>query len=217
MSLKKHPLVKLSLVVTTAVIALSGCDLANNYTKIDRSANLEMQDYKDAMAQREVELPPELDTGVPELSNYVMSDVRDFTPMPIVSVSLNQNVPLRDALFELTKEAGYDIELDPRISGSVIFTARNKPFDVVIERISKIAGLRYKIEEQTLRIELDTPYSHSYKVDYLNLVRTNSSSMSTDVSVVSGDGANTGSNFTVSSEGEFDFWGNFGRKLNANP
>tara|TARA_R110002124_G_scaffold64985_2_gene177988 strand:- start:808103 stop:809953 length:1851 start_codon:yes stop_codon:yes gene_type:complete len=206
MSLKKHPLVKLSLVVTTAIITLSGCDLANNYTKIDRSANLEMQDYKDAMAAREVDLPPELDTGVPALSNYVMSDVSDFTPMPIVSVSLNQNVPLRDALFELTKEAGYDIELDPRISGSVIFTARNKPFDVVIERISKIAGLRYKIEEQTLRIELDTPYSSSYKVDYLNLVRKNKSSMSTNVSVVSGEGADTGSKFTVSSIGEFDFW-----------
>jgi|TARA_R110002126_G_scaffold13118_3_gene56816 general secretion pathway protein D len=206
MSSKKHSFTKLTLVVTTALLSLSGCDLANNYTKMDRSTNLDTQAYKDAMAPREVELPDELDSGVPELSNYVMSDAREFTPMPIVSISLNQNVPLRDALFELAKEAGYDIELDPRISGSIIFTARNKPLDTVIDRISDIAGLRYVIEDNTLRVELDTPYSKNYKIDYLNLVRQSKSSMSTDVSVVSGEGANTGSKFGVTADSESDFW-----------
>jgi MSHA biogenesis protein MshL len=206
MSSKKHSFTKLTLVVTTALLSLSGCDLANNYTKMDRSANLDTQDYKDAMAPREVELPAELDSGVPELSNYVMSDAREFTPMPIVSISLNQNVPLRDALFELAKEAGYDIELDPRISGSIIFTARNKPMDTVIDRISDIAGLRYVIEDSTLRVELDTPYSKNYKIDYLNLIRESKSTMSTDVSVVSGEGASTGSTFGVTADSESDFW-----------
>ncbi|MEC9235829.1 MAG: hypothetical protein VX803_06230, partial [Pseudomonadota bacterium] len=192
--------------MTTAVIGLSGCDLANNHTKLDRSTNLEMQDYRDAMAPREAELPAELENGVPELENYVMSDASEFAPMPIVSVSLNQNVPLRDALFEMTKEAGYDIELDPRISGSIIFTARNKPLDIVINRISEIAGLRYKFEDDTIRVELDTPYSKSYKIDYLNLMRESKSSMNTDVSVVSGEGADTGSSFGVTAEAKSDFW-----------
>ncbi len=192
--------------MTTAVIGLSGCDLANNHTKLDRSTNLEMQDYRDAMAPREAELPAELENGVPELENYVMSDASEFAPMPIVSVSLNQNVPLRDALFEMAKEAGYDIELDPRISGSIIFTARNKPLDIVINRISEIAGLRYKFEDDTIRVELDTPYSKSYKIDYLNLMRESKSSMNTDVSVVSGEGADTGSSFGVTAEAKSDFW-----------
>ncbi len=213
MSLKKHSFTKLTLVVTTALLGLSGCDLANNYTKMDRSTNLDSQAYKDAMAPREVELPDELDAGVPELSSYVMEDAREFTPMPIVSVSLNQNVPLRDALFEVAKEAGYDIELDPRISGSIIFTARNKPLDTVIDRISDIAGLRYVIEDNTLRVELDTPYSKNYKIDYLNLVRESKSSMSTDVSVVSGEGANTGSTFGVTSDSVSDFWENLDESL----
>jgi MSHA biogenesis protein MshL len=213
MSLKKHSFTKLTLVVTTALLGLSGCDLANNYTKMDRSTNLDSQAYKDAMAPREVELPDELDAGVPELSSYVMEDAREFTPMPIVSVSLNQNVPLRDALFEVAKEAGYDIELDPRISGSIIFTARNKPLDTVIDRISDIAGLRYVIEDNTLRVELDTPYSKNYKIDYLNIVRESKSSMSTDVSVVSGEGANTGSTFGVTSDSVSDFWENLDESL----
>lgn len=203
---KKNAFTKISLIMTTAVIGLSGCDLANNHTKLDRSTNLEMQDYRDAMAPREAELPAELENGVPELENYVMSDASEFAPMPIVSVSLNQNVPLRDALFEMAKEAGYDIELDPRISGSIIFTARNKPLDIVINRISEIAGLRYKFEDDTIRVELDTPYSKSYKIDYLNLMRESKSSMNTDVSVVSGEGADTGSSFGVTAEAKSDFW-----------
>jgi len=213
MSLKKHSFTKLTLVVTTALLGLSGCDLANNYTKMDRSTNLDTQAYKDAMAPREVELADELDAGVPELSGYVMEDASEFTPMPIVSVSLNQNVPLRDALFEVAKEAGYDIELDPRISGSIIFTARNKPLDTVIDRISDIAGLRYVIEDNTLRVELDTPYSKNYKIDYLNIIRESKSSMSTDVSVVSGEGANTGSTFGVTSDSVSDFWENLDESL----
>lgn len=213
MSLKKHSFTKLTLVVTTALLGLSGCDLANNYTKMDRSTNLDTQAYKDAMAPREVELSDELDAGVPELSGYVMEDASEFTPMPIVSVSLNQNVPLRDALFEVAKEAGYDIELDPRISGSIIFTARNKPLDTVIDRISDIAGLRYVIEDNTLRVELDTPYSKNYKIDYLNIIRESKSSMSTDVSVVSGEGANTGSTFGVTSDSVSDFWENLDESL----
>ena len=198
---------KLSLIMTTtALLGLGGCDLANNHTKTDRSTGLEFQDYRDAMSPREVDLPDELDAGVPELENYVMSDASDFKPMPIVSVSLNQNVPLRDALFEMAKEAGYDIELDPRISGSIIFTARNKPLDIVMGRISEIAGLRHKFDDDSIRVELDTPYSKSYKIDYLNLLRESKSSMSTDVSVVSGEGANTGSRFGVTSKASADFW-----------
>lgn len=203
---KKHKSSVMSLVLTTALLTLSGCDLASNHGSFDRSSNMTVQDYKDALAPREVELDEDIDDGVPELESYVMSDASEFQPMPIVSVSLNQNVPLRDALFEMAKEAGYDIELDPRISGSIIFTARNKPLDIVIDRISEIAGLRYKLADNTLRVELDTPYSKSYKIDYLNIVRESTSSMSTDVSVVSGEGANTGSTFGVTSEAEHDFW-----------
>lgn len=200
-----------SLVALSVFLPVVGCDLANNHLKIDRSGNKEVQDYRDALAPREVGYADQnSDTsGIPDLQSYVADDVEKLPPMPLVSVSINQSIPLREALFELAKQADFDIELDPRIQGSVIFTARNKPFDVVIDRLCQISGLRYKFDGDTMRVELDTPYSKNYKIDYISFVRKNSSTMKTDVSVASsGDsgGVGGGSIFSVDSSSESDFW-----------
>ncbi len=200
------------LALSVSTFALSACDLTRNHLKMDRSGHMEMQDYRDALAPRIAEEDAKADlqkadSGVPELEPYVAGPSQDLKPMPLVSISVNQTVPLRDALFELATQADYDIELDPRIRGSIIFTARNQPFDVVIDRISSISGLRYKFENEIVRVELDTPFHKTYKIDYLSYIRQNTSSIKNDVSVVSGEGANTGSKFEAAGKSEADFWG----------
>ena len=189
----------------------SSCDMAKNYQKVDRAFNMEMQDFRDGIAERLPELDEKKAGGgmssIPSLQPYVSANgVESMKPMPLVSVSVNQSVPLRDVLFELAEQADYDLELDPRIHGSIIFTARNKPFDVVVDRISDIAGLRYKFDGTSLRVEVDEPYLQTYKLDYLSYVRSNKSSVATNVSVVTGEGADTGSAFSSSSESISDFW-----------
>ena len=196
--------------IALVAISMTGCDIAKNQLQADRSGGMEIQDYRDALAPRQ----PEIDTSkeaakkasIPELKPYVAGLSNETSSMPLVSIAINQTVPLRDALYQLSQQAGYDVELDPRISGAIIFTARERPFDEVIERISDVAGLRYAFNQESLRIQLDTPYLKTYKVDYLSLVRTNSSSVSNDISVVSGEGTDTGSNFQSSFENEIDFW-----------
>ncbi|MCK6418406.1 MAG: hypothetical protein L6Q57_05645 [Alphaproteobacteria bacterium] len=158
-----------------ALLALSACDITQNALKADREGNMEIQDYRDALASRIPETEEEdaskaKDAGAPELQPYVSSEFEDITPMPLVSISVNQTVPLRDVLFELAKQADMDLELDPRITGSIIFTARQRPLDEVISRISDIAGLRYSFDDDVFRVELDTPYSKNYKIDYLNYI-----------------------------------------------
>lgn len=206
------------LAMSVSTMALSACDLTRNHLKMDRSGHMEMQDYRDALAPRIAEEDAKADmkgaeNSVPALQDYVASPSADLKPMPLVSISINQTVPLRDALFELASQAGYDIELDPRIRGSIIFTARDKPFDVVIERIASISGLRYKFEDEIVRVELDVPFHKTYKIDYLNYIRQNTSSIKNDVSVVSGQGANTGSKFEAAGKSEADFWGELNTAL----
>ena len=190
---------------------ISSCELTQNYLKHDRENNMEPQDYRDALAPRQAEAGQANDgrmaAGIPALQPYVAQPDSNYKPMPLVSISINQTVPLRDALYEIAKQAKYDVELDPRITGSVIFSARNRPLDQVIERIANIAGLRYKFEDDMLRVEIDTPYHEIYKINYLALTRTNTSEISNDISVVSGEGTNTGSNFTAKNESVADFWG----------
>lgn len=203
-----------SAIALTLMLPVSACDLAENHLKIDRSSNAELQDYRDALSPRETVFSngdqKGVSEGVPELQAYVSDDTASMKAMPLVSISVNQTIPLREALFELAKQANYDVQLDPRITGSIIFTARNKPFDMVIDRICEIAGLRYKMEDgDTLRIELDTPYSKNYKLDYISFIRSNKNNIKTKVGISgSGDAssAETGSNFEITSTAEGNFW-----------
>ncbi len=205
--------VKTSVVVMALLfmvpLGLSACGMASNTLETDREAHLEKQDVRDAFAARLPEIEEKSGGAkIPALQPYVASRTDKVRSMPLVSISVNQSVPLRDVFFELAQQAGYDIELDPRIVGSVIFTARERPLDQVIERLANIAGLRYEFKDDFLRVELDTPYNHTYKINYLSYVRSNTSSIRNDVAVVSGEGAtDTGSDFESTATSEIDFWG----------
>jgi general secretion pathway protein D len=72
--------------------------------------------------------------------------------------------------------------------------------------MSEIAGLRYSFKDDVLRIEEDTPYLHTYKIDYLNIVRTTSSNVQNS-STVANDENDAGSDFSASNDSEADFWG----------
>ncbi len=198
------------------VLFLGACNTSviDSYRKPDRDANLTTQDFRDYMAPRPLPVDKEkasssgaARSSIPPLAPYIETSSRHLKSMPLVSISVNQTVPLRDVLFELAEQAEMDLELDPRIRGSIIFKAQNRPFDQVIERIANMAALRYRIEDDVVRVELDTPYSKTYRVDYLSYTRTNSGSTRNNIAVVSGDGADTGSTFEASAESVADFWG----------
>ena len=52
----------------------------------------------------------------------------------------------------------------------------------------------------------DDPYIESYHVDYLSLAREFESDIQSSISVLSGDGANSGSNNTITSRNSNDLW-----------
>ncbi len=207
--IKKSFLILNLFLMPLVAMTVSSCDLAKNHLKSEREANLEFQDYRDAMATRIPDVSEDKASGgtIPELQPYIAQAGNSMKSMPLVTITINQTVPLRDALYELAQQADYDIELDPRIKGSIIFSARNRPFDQVIERISNIAGLRYNFNDDMVRVELDEAYNKVYKIDYLSYIRKSKSGISNNVSVVNGDGADSGSQFEASSESEMNFWG----------
>lgn len=198
-----------------ALLALGACDLAMNTSKTDRSGGMEIQDYRDGLAGRTPDIDESDRSGdsIPAFQPYVSDSIADVKPAPLVSISVNQTVPLRDVLYELAEQADYDLELDPSIRGAIIFTARERPFDQVIDRIAEMSGLRYNFNDDVLRIEVDEPYNKTYKIDYLNYIRTNNGSVRNNIAVVSGDGADTGSTFEATIASEADFWGELGANV----
>lgn len=128
-----------------------------------------------------------------------------------VSVSLTEQIPLKDALIELARQAEIDLQLDSKISERVVFSANKRPFIEVIKNICDLAGLRYKVFGNSIRVEIDTPYPINYSVQFLNLARTaeNRISIGTDVFSSLKDSkssADNGSNSAIVGKGNNDFW-----------
>ena len=167
-------------VLCVSAVTLSSCDLMKNQLKHEREGNMQFQDYRDGLSSRlpDTEEDKKELGSIPPLQPYVAESKARMKSMPLVSISVNQTVPLRDALYELAEQADYDLELDPSIRGAIIFSARNKPFDQVVSRISDIAGLRYSFDDDVLRVEVDRPYNQIYKLDYLSYIRSSSGSIS---------------------------------------
>lgn len=196
------------------IAALPGCDFIRNSQKLDRDAGYDVQDYRDSLAPRPI---PDADkdaggvqsADVPALQPYITgtSGAGTYKAMPIVSMDVQGQYSLRTLFYELAREGEFDLELDPRIRGSVYFRAQERPLDEVLARLADVAGLRYTFKDNVLRVELDTPYNKTYKIDYLSYIRSAESNITTDISVVSTEGGtDTGSNLSVSSESVSDFW-----------
>lgn len=207
-----------------AVIMLSltatSCQLAKNQLEYDRSAEADRQHYRDVMAP--VAVPPENTADMPDFQPILSTPEELRLPSPLVTVSVNQTVSLRDLMFELADQADVDIEMDPQIRGSIIFTAKERPFDQVVDRICEMAGLRYSFNNNVLRVELDRPYVKNYAMDYINVSRFSSSTIETSIEMneslsggsdsSSGGGAG-GSKSSVNTESKGDLWGELAESL----
>ena len=194
-------------VIALATVALGSCNLAKNQMVYDRAAEKDIQDYRDALAPQH--MPDDAAATVPDFQSVISTPKDLKLPSPLVTVSVNQTVSLRDLMFELAEQAGVDIEMDPQIHGSIIFTAKERPFNDVIDRICAMSGLRYKFENDVLRIELDRPYLKNYKIDYMNVARKSSSGISTSItSSTASDSAKTeaGSSAKIDNTYDGDFW-----------
>jgi len=207
-----------------SLVLLCACSSVSrpNFDKQDRGAGLDRQDYRDGLKPR----APEADGSTPPPP---IPQEESLVPMPnlalpanarTVTISVNEEVPIRDVLVELARQANVGLELDPGITGSLIFSVRQRPFEEVVERISDMADLRYDLDGNVLRIERDLAYLQSYRVDYLNVTRDTKSSVSTTVDVVGGEavggegsgGQGNSSSSEVSSESKNNFW----QELEAN-
>ncbi len=125
------------------------------------------------------------------------------------------NVPVRDLLFALARDAKLNVDVHPAIEGHVTLNAINQTLQQILGRISKQVDIRYDMEDGTLVIRPDTPYLKQYPIDYVNLTRTAKGEVSiataiagTGGSVASGNGGGLANNSStsLSSTSENQFW-----------
>ena len=150
---------------------------------------------------------PELVTQVPVL------------PAPAPAVELEKytvvvnEVPVKELLFALARDAQVNVDIDPTIEGVVTINAIDQTFPQILDRIARQVNLRYEFNGENLFIQPDVPYLRTYTIDYVNMSRdtVSTNTVATQISSTSGGGEDSGgggnnSTTDVTSISNHHFW-----------
>jgi general secretion pathway protein D len=99
------------------------------------------------------------------------------------------DVPVREVLFALARDAAINVDIAGNIEGNVTLNAVNQTLPQILDRISRQVSLRHTIENGTLVIMPDAPYWQNYRVDYVNLSRGSEGEVTVATQVASTGGS----------------------------
>jgi len=188
--------------VLVTVLSLSACE-RNLGDFIDSDLKLTREDFRKVLAPQPPKVVPAKPAPpIPELSPIIgVEELNIPADARLVSLSVDESASIKDVLVALGREAEIDMHIDPEISGKIIFTARQRPFEEVVRRIATLARLRYTMENNVLSIERDLPFYVNYRVDFLSVKRTSKGSVTTSA----GTAGNVSSS-ALDSESSIDSW-----------
>jgi MSHA biogenesis protein MshL len=86
------------------------------------------------------------------------------------SVVVN-GVKVQELLFALARDAKLNIDVHPGISGTVTINAIEQTLPQLLSRISKQVDMRWELDGPNLIVMPDSPYLHTYRIDYVNMER----------------------------------------------
>lgn len=175
---------------------------------LDREVNLSREEFKEV-------LRPYKDSSKLAPSTLIKADEEDLNYSPVilapedpsissaklVTMSITEDVPIKDVLMELARLSDLELALDPNIEGGIILKVKDRPVKDVIEIVADQASLRYSIENGILRIQKDGAYLVSYKVDYINLTRSSKGSFTSKTNLLSDSSSSSSSGSSSSSSG----------------
>lgn len=126
-----------------------------------------------------------------------------------------RNIAVEELLFALARDSKLNIDLHPGITGTITINAIDQTLQQILSRIAKQADMRWELDGQNLVVMPDTPFLRTYKVDYVNMSRDVSGTVSINTQIASTSSAATGtttatagnnSSTTVNSKAKNNFW-----------
>ncbi len=137
------------------------------------------------------------------------------------------DVPVKDVLFALARDAGVNIDVSGDLQGNVTINAIDQTLPQILDRISRQASIRYSLDNGTLVVIPDAPFWRSYRVDYVNLARTTEGevTVATQIATAGGsvgedeesgggdDSESNGSKTIVKNLSDNSFWSVLGANL----
>ncbi len=112
-------------------------------------------------------------------------------------------VPVKELLFALARDAGINVDISPAIDGVVTINAVEQTLPQILNRIARQVDMRYEFDDDNLMIYPDEPFFRGYKVDYVNMSRNTDSAITIATQI-----ATTGGGFQDSGGGGGSSGGN---------
>ncbi len=116
--------------------------------------------------QQSVSLPPPRTSGRTETYSVVVN-----------------SVSVHDLLFALARDAKLNVDIHPGISGVVTLNAIDQTLPQLLSRIAKQVDMRFELDGPNLAVMPDTPYLKNYRVDYVNIAREVTGTVSTNTQI----------------------------------
>jgi MSHA biogenesis protein MshL len=107
------------------------------------------------------------------------------------SVVVN-NVKVQELLFALARDAKLNVDIHPGINGVVTLNAVEQTLPQLLSRISKQVDMRWELDGPNLVVLPDSPFLRTYRIDYVNMERTASSTVGVSSQITSSGGAGGG-------------------------
>jgi general secretion pathway protein D len=189
-----------------ALLCATGLLLAACGTKPIKQSDMHIQQTPDSTARSSGTIPQ------PSKQTVVLPPPKPAVKVETYSVVVT-NLPAREVLFALARDANINIDIHSGIEGVVTLNAIKQTLPQILDRIAQQVDMRYEVREGLLVVMPDTPYLKSYKIDYVNMSReaTGGISNSTQVGGASTPGTTSGtggnnSQLAIKNQTRNHFW-----------
>jgi len=147
------------IVALTALASLVACSALVPPPPVPSAGHLRVEDNRQTQ-----DIPPVVDK-IPLLPRPEPApDLEKYT------VVVNE-VPVKELLFALARDAQVNVDIDPGIEGIVTLNAIDQTLPQILDRIARQADVRFEIQGKNIIVSPDSPYLRTYRVDYVNLTR----------------------------------------------
>jgi type II secretory pathway component GspD/PulD (secretin) len=144
---------------------------------------------------------------------------KPLPPSERYTVVVNE-VPVKELLFALARDASMNVDIDPSLEGIVTLNAIDQTLPQILDRIARQVDLRYEIQDKNIIVTPDKPYFRTYKIDYVNLSResTGTINIATQIATtgtgaiaeggaqVGGGAGNNNSTTAITNTSDHRFW-----------
>jgi len=211
-------MVQVYLIILSLIFMISGCSAPSSVKRGGLAPEVSSKFDPEGHLGPESSLPNArgLKNAIPSISGAPAIILPPQGEQQNYSISVI-NVPVADVLFKLASNAGKSLVIDKSVKGTVTANLIQQPLDLILKTLTDQVGATYTVTANNITVKPNLPYWETYHINYVNMKKTSTGTISLNMSVGNGTDASSGnvgssvSNMTTSTES--DFWGALKRNL----